>query len=344
MPPSELSKVVSRFRAALLAQDAATARLLIDSYGNIYLRLSSEIDAILETAARRELTIGQVKRLERFQALQAQVLSEMHRYSAFAGETITIGQRSASGLAQGHVQALVDTALPPGINRGVLARAGIVWNTLPADAFEMFIGIAGDGSPLARLLDTIGPEARVGMTEAIGQGISQGLGPRRTAALVRDRLGMGLTRSLAFARTETLRAYRESSRLQYASNPNVVKGYRRHCERGPRTCMACIALDGKFYETEVPLNEHVNGRCAMVPETVSYKDLGLSTEDRRPQDPDAREWFKEQPRLIQRSMMGPSKFEVWEAGDIQLEDLAKVEQNPIWGEQAVVTPLKDLVG
>ena len=154
---------------------------------------------------------------------------------------------------------------------------------------------------------------------------------------------MGLTRALRISRTEQLRSYREATRLSYQQNSNIVKGYTRHASKDARTCMACLALDGKRYPLSVPLNEHVQGRCALVPDTIQYSDLGLNVPSpvtRRELGPD---WFNRQTPGAQLDMMGPSRYKAWNAGEFNFTDQAKIVPNSTWGESAIVKPLKELI-
>jgi SPP1 gp7 family putative phage head morphogenesis protein len=343
MPPAEAQRVMERFRRAVLAGDAQAATALVNAYGGIWSGLESEILGLLELAEERGLTLAQVYRLDRYKVLQARVAEEIGRYNVFAEQRIIEAQRSAVGVAQQGTRAVVGASLPNGITMELLAEVGIPWTPVATEALESFVGLAGDGGPLSRLLEPLGAEAHDGIRQGIAEGIVKGRNPRQTAALIRDRFGMPLTRSLAISRTETLRAYRESSRLQYAGNPNIVKGYRRYSAQDERVCMACIALDGTVYENDTPLDAHVNCRCALVPETVSYKDLGFDLPE-QPVPPTARDWFQGQGEETQRRMMGPGRFDAWSSGQVRLEDMAKVVHDDVWGDAAIVKPLKELVG
>ena len=152
---------------------------------------------------------------------------------------------------------------------------------------------------------------------------------------------MPLSRALRITRTETNRAYREATRLQYANNSQVVKGYRRHADKSENTCLACIALDCELYALDEPLNEHPNGRCALVPDVLDYEDLGLDLPP-TPQPETARDWLRSQPESVQRDMLGSRRFDAIQSGQIDLEDLATVRGNRVWGDAAVVRPIREL--
>ena len=261
MPEPEAVEAVSTFKAQLLRQDAKAARELVNAYGGIFKGIQDDIKAVTETVVDQQLSFAQAKKLERLQALERQVEREVNTFSKFANRTVTTSQGDAASLAQQATKTTVDRALPAGVTDGVLADAGISWNTLPSSAFENFIGISGDGKPLANLLDPLGVQARRGIVQGLGEGIARGFGPRKTAALMRQRFGVPLSRALALSRTETLRAYREATRAQYDANTDIVTGWRRVATLDDATCFACIALDGTLYATDELMDAHVNDRC-----------------------------------------------------------------------------------
>jgi SPP1 gp7 family putative phage head morphogenesis protein len=339
----EVIRVIDGFRADLMRGEARAATQLVRAYGPIYSRLATDIDVLLGQVESQQLTINQTLKLNRLQAIQRQIEAELATFSEFAQGTIGRAQADAVSLSQLRNQRVVSAALPPGLNLELLDSVGITWNQLPATAVESMVGFSGDGAPLANLLDPLGPEVRAGVTQELTDGIARGRSPRESARLIRNRFGMGLTRSLRISRTEQLRSYREATRLSYQQNSNIVKGYTRHASKDARTCMACLALDGKRYPLSVPLNEHVQGRCALVPDTIQYSDLGLNVPSpvtRRELGPD---WFNRQTPGAQLDMMGPRRYKAWNSGEFNFTDQAKIVPNSTWGESAIVKPLKELI-
>ena len=105
--------------------------------------------------------------------------------------------------------------------------------------------------------------------------------------------------------------------------------------------MACIALDGTLYETNEPLDSHPNCRCAMVPETLTYQDLGLDIpEEARP--PSGQDWFNGQSKSTQESMMGAKTFAAFEQGKVGLSDLVTTSTSTVWGKSSTVKSVKAL--
>ena len=337
--PSGAQEAVEEFQKLLAAQDARASAQVIRAYAPVYRQLQKDTRELVRLA--KDLGLSEAQVAKRMKDLERQFLSNAARFANAAGDTITNSQRVAVGLAQRGAEQTVASGLPPGIRMENLERVGLGWNRLPQEAFANFVGIAADGKPLGNLLAPLGPEAAEGIKDAIGTGIATGKGPRQTAELVRVVAGMPLSRALLITRTETNRAFREATRLQYANNSQVVKGYRRLAAQSDRTCIACIALDGTLYALDEPLNEHPNGRCALVPDTITYQDLGLDVE-MPPQPENARDWLGRQSESFQRDMLGDARFEAIQRGDLRLDQLATTRSNRVWGEAAVVRPLKDL--
>ncbi len=342
--PSEAQKATEQFRNLLDREATAQSREMVRNYAPVYQRLQKDTNDLVRIAQSRGLKPWQVMRMDRMKDLESQYLRNVDRWAKASGETITQAQRNAVGLSRRSAKAVVTAGLPDGVNMNNLARLGIGWNELPEDAFANFVGISQDGAPVGRLLAGLGPDSAPKIRGAIGTGIALGKGPRQTAQLVRKEAGLPLSKALLITRTETTRAFREATRLQYGSNSQVVKGYKRLAARSDRTCPACIALDGERYELDEPLNEHPNGRCSMVPDVLDYADLGLDI-PRVPEPPNARDWLAQQPELVQRNILGDTRFRAYEAGELDLGDLVEIKTSPVWGDSAVVANIdKIMVG
>jgi len=339
--PSDAQKAVETFRARVKTLETRATMDVISAYRPVYTRLQRDTRALMVIAQERGLKPWQVMRMQRLRDLERQYLKNISAFADTVGDSLTGHQRAAVGLARDATRQTVTQGIPNGVTMANLANIGLGWNELPDDAFQSFVGIAGDGAPLGDLLrDSVVGDVP-GVKDAIGEGIALGKGPRETAELVRVAGGMPLARALVITRTETNRAYREATRLQYANNSQVVKGYRRMCAKDDVTCLACIALDGELYALDEPLNEHPNGRCALVPEVLDYHDLGLDIpETPRPQN--ARDWLSDQSSDLQRQVLGGARYDAWKAGEIQLNQLATVQRNRVWGDTAVVRPIRDL--
>tara|TARA_R100000808_G_scaffold19846_1_gene43013 strand:+ start:1527 stop:3896 length:2370 start_codon:yes stop_codon:yes gene_type:complete len=339
--PSDAQDAVESFRARINKQGDFASGMMVQAYAPVYTRLERDTRALVGIAQTRGLKPWQVMRMERLKDLERQFLANTSRFATQAGSIITDSQLVAVGLGRDGALEAASAGLPRGVTMQNMANLGLGWNQLPDDAFQNFVGISADGAPLANLLEPLGPQAVLGVREQIGTGIALGKGPRETANLVRTAAGIPLSRALLITRTETNRAFREATRLSYQTNSQVVKGYRRHADKSDRTCAACIALDGEFYPLDQPLNEHPNGRCALVPDVLDYADLGLDIPREAPPQ-NAREWLAEQGEETQRRVLGGARYDAWRAGEVELNQLAIVRPNAVWGDTAVVRPLNQI--
>lgn len=341
MPPSAVQKAVEDLAMRVASLEQTVAARLIEDYAVVYAQIQTEASEIVAIAQRQELKPWQVGRMQRLKELEGQMVARVNAFSRVAGSAVTEGQRAAVGLSVQGSPLTANAGLPRGITLDNLANIGIHWNQLPESAFEAFVGVSGNGAPLGQLLAELGPEAATATKEAIRTGLATGESPVSIANAVRRQAGMPLTRALTISRTEVLRAHREATRLSYAANSNVVKGYRRLASKDSDTCMACIALDNTLYQTNQPLDSHPNCRCAIVPDTLSYKDLGLDIPDEPPLQT-GQQWFQGQGSETQRKMMGNKTFAAYQDGQIELNDLVSTTTSPVWGQTSTVKSARAL--
>ena len=244
--PSDAQKQVEEFDRLLKAQDVGATKRLVDSYQGVSAQLVRDTEALTKIAQTQGLKPWQVMRMQRYRELQAQYIQNFDRYAEAAGGVISDHQREAVNLARRGSEATVIAGLPPGITMDNMTNMGLGWNRLPDEAYRNFIGISANGAPVAELLRPLGPDAAMGIRQAIGNGIALGYGPRKVARQVADKSGMALSRSLLISRTEITRAHREASRLDYQNNKQLVKGYKRVATKSDSTCVACIDGAGRL--------------------------------------------------------------------------------------------------
>jgi len=331
------------FRARLLARERRAATSLVRYYGISWQRLQGDITALsteVETMrlAGEEVSRGRIARLERLRAIQVQVETEMAGYAQFASEDIIAQKRESLVAGERDSANLIQYAFPPG------SSINIDQYRMPRAAVENLVGFMQDGSPLRDVIAKYAGDAAEDFGATMVTGLTAGWGPRKLAQELRQAYGMGLTDSLRLARTENLRAYRTASRQTYEANSDVVKGWQRHADRGDRTCLACIMLDSTFYTVAQDMDDHVMGRCTLLPVTKTYAELGIDAPEPQFQEETAREWFERQDEATQRKMMGEGKFEAWKAGEFTLEDIPHKTTDAVWGDSWTPRPLYELLG
>lgn len=186
------------------------------------------------------------------------------------------------------------------------------------------------------------------MRQELVRGVDLGTGPASAAArMVRRVEGAfdgGLARAATIARTETLDAYRRAAAAGQELHQEHLDGWVWLAALNTDTCPACWAMHG----TEHPLSEpgplgHPNCRCTRVAKTKPWADLGLPELDEDDDlIPDAQAVFREMPRAIQLQIMGPTRLELLDDGDIDWRDLARRRDNPDWRPSYVPTPVRQL--
>jgi SPP1 gp7 family putative phage head morphogenesis protein len=319
---SELLTQANTFKRALLRGDADALRRLSAAYALSEAYLRSQLENLLreverQRAAGQTISRAWLLRQARFQILLRQVEAEQARLSSNANALIIARQQELVGLASSHAEALLRTA-------GV----GASFVRLPTEAIEEIVGNLSDGTPLTRLLDKLGPEAAREVREALVTGLVAGEGPRAVARRFREALGGSQARALLIARTETIRAYRNSTQRIYEANADVLAGWMWLSARSSRTCVVCWAKDGEVFPVEKPMPAHVSCRCTMIPLTDKTQAVGLGS---------GPGLFAEMDEGAQERILGPTRFEAFKAG-AGLSEFVTLERSRRWGDSYAVRP------
>jgi SPP1 gp7 family putative phage head morphogenesis protein len=326
--PSAVVQAINDHRAALLAREDAAMRAQAQAWLQVEQRLQAQVDALAYELANQPgaATMGQLQRSRRYRALMEQTRDELRKYEAFMEPRIRSGQEDMITLALQHSRQAVNS---------VATEAGVVvqFDRLPVEAVNNMVGLAGDGSPLQAVLadaSRVGPDA---MAQELVNGIALGRNPIQVArTAMRLGLGQSFTRMQTIARTEQLRTYRQTSLMSYQAS-NVVIGYKRLSARDDRTCIACLAADGRFYRVEDGFDEHPNGRCSLIPVLRNVQPVQFQT---------GQEWFAQQPEATQRRILGRGRFDIWQRGDATLDDMVSRSWSDDWGGSLHPTRVRDL--
>ena len=202
-----------------------------------------------------------------------------------------------------------------------------------------------EGGPFYNaLVNMFGENLANYIRDTMVEGILTGQGPAYVGRLLASTFGAALTWSLTTARTSMLYAYREATIAGYRRNSDIVQGWIWHAQLGsPRTCISCIVQHGTFHRLDETLNDHHNGRCAMVPATVKWADLGIDAND--PQEMQRGiDWFEGLSDAQQREILGPSMYDAWKDGRIGLDDLSRDYHDSVYGMMKRAPSLRALLG
>lgn len=335
-----LQDVAERHRDQLLAGDARTSAAMARSYRASYKRVQTQV-ARLETKINKAREDGEevgqdwLARRGRLDALAGDITRELAKFTDRAADQVTSEQRKVALLASAHAQELTNVAAES--PSGTLVR----WNRLPDEVVTTIAGFLADGSPLSDLLNKLAPEGADAAKQAIKDAVIRGTGPVKLASEIRSVLGVNLAKAQTIARTEVLRAYRETTRRTYVANSDVVLGWTWHATLGPRTCAACWAMHGTKHKVGDSLDGHPNCRCAMVPITPRWEDIGLAgVEDVPDLVEDGEELFARQPAALQRQVLGPAAYEAYARGDVKLASFVGQRRSDDWGTTRYTRSLK----
>ena len=327
-------QIAEQFREDLVLLEDAQAMLMAQRWLEVEGALQGRIEALAQAAYDEfgegaELSEAQFFRLARYQALLAQTQDELARY---IDDAVAIIDDNAEGLVRRGVQDAQTLIQATGQQHGQFVQ--MTFMRINTSAVEHVTAIARAGQPLHDLMSLAYGNAADGMLRELTTGIALGQNPRETARRMRqDGLSRGYSHTELVARDIHNRTYRAATREQYLAS-TVVEGYIRLAAKNDRTCLACLALDGAIYATNEFMELHPQDRCTMVPNV-----RGLP----RPAFPVARDWFAQQDAATQRRIMGPGRYEAYQAGRFTWAQLVSKRDNEVWGPSAMVTPLSDLL-
>lgn len=339
------AEVLAALHSRLEALEAGYARHLTESYRMVLARLVPEAEAFsVAMHARLEagvtLTPNQIRQMRRYRRFIGTTRQEMGRYGAVLEDAILTGQAEFARQGLADAITMVQASLPEAVSASVMATFAV----MPTDAIDAMVAALAETSPLrTRTLARFGEEVARGIGEALVYGVASGRGARETAREMANAWGAPLTDALRISRTEHVRAHRLATMDSYRRNPHIVKGWIWQSALIPgRTCAACVAMSGTHHDLTETLDDHPNGLCTMIPETVTWEELGFTgIPETGAQVEDGSAWFARQPESVQREMLGPGHYEAYLAGT-PIGDMVAWRSDPEWGRSVGVKPLKEI--
>jgi len=145
------------------------------------------------------------------------------------------------------------------------------------------------------------------------------------------------TTQIYSARRGTQAVYLENGVSQWIWSANIGDA---------RTCRACIAMHGTVHPTTDVLNDHHRGRCAMVPVTPTWRELGFADGGEVPIETGV-DWFNRQDEETQRRAVGNNLlFEAIQRGEVAFspDTIVGVYDNPIFGEMRRARSFREIIG
>ena len=215
------------------------------------------------------------------------------------------------------------------------------WTRVDPRAADAIVERAGQ--QITALSWPISSEATAVIRREIVRGMLTGANPRETArrmiARTEGHFNGGLSRALTIARTEQMDAHRAAAALAERANADVLEGWVWVADLSTRTCPACWAMNGTIHALDEPGPlGHQNCRCARVPKTRSWRELGFDVDEPAGVWPDSRAEFARLSPAEQREILGPRRFAAWRDGDYPMSRWATRRETPGWRPSWVVSP------
>jgi SPP1 gp7 family putative phage head morphogenesis protein len=322
------------FRADVLRRERVATLRLIDAYADIWRELRIQVDVLMAEMPTPP-DIGWLLRQQRYQDMLSQVEAAVRTLAPSVADNITAAQADLVQAAQAHSAELARLALGP----EPVGAVALTFNRVPEEALQVLIGQMQDGLLLRYKLAELAPDVLARIRKALITGVGTGQGPDQIARGIQDALGGNMQKAITIARTETMYAYRESSRQFFLANDQVVKGWVWLSRRSRRTCSACLAMDGSFHSNDEPFGSHQRCACIAVPQTKTWAELGYDIPD-HPQDlGTGAAAFAKFSATDQEHVLGKAKYEAYRDGKITLADTVLVKDDPHWGVTRSVASL-----
>lgn len=330
--PTPLETLLNKQRIAADKADDFAVQRLVTNYQSMAKRLKPRIDALEQYLLRLKLeenySVQTVEKSPIFNNLMDEIDAELSDYSSYLAAEI----RSDTGRA---------------VLAGILSGATLLQflfgeiepNQPNSDdvALQVLSSYLENGSPLMNKIRGMNGNAEA-IRDMILEGVTVGRNPLTIARMiVEDVLGVGLSDAMRWTRTAQLYSYRWGTLSDYEANSDVVKGWIWQANLDADTCMSCISLHGKVFGLEEGVaNDHYNGRCFMIPYIPGATDQFAN--------PNAgKEFFDELPTQSQEALMGKGKYEAFQAGKFEFDQLSTFYESDTFGLMRYETPLKDLV-
>jgi SPP1 gp7 family putative phage head morphogenesis protein len=323
----ELQRRGAEFRRDLLQLERSAASDMVRAYGASWQRVEQQVSALWrEVQALREAGEAvppvRLMQLDRYLRLQDEITAELRRFAQYADGSVTATQLAAVNMAQEHAPRLIG-AVASDAELADLAQF-VDFAHAPRQAIEALVGYARGNTPLGVLLDAIPGQVNGSVRDTLIAGLTLGQNPRETARQVRRAFGTGLARALNISRTETLRAYRSATLLDYQANDDILDGWVWSAACDKRCCVTCWALHGRVYKLSRFMPNHPSCRCSLSPQ-LKKEYRGNYQPERGP------DLFARADAATQRTVLGPGAYAEYQRGRVQIENFVSFRRSREWG-------------
>ena len=331
-----LAEVRGQIDGVLDAQTRDLVRAWVIAWDEIEPDLTASL--LEQLVAGDKVTRAQLLRSTRLRKALAVVAEKLEELAEYTGIRISQDLQLVLDTAGGAQASVIDSQLPANFmsNADLQSWSRVDERQLTAIVERITEQVTSTAWPLA-------PDSYEVVRRELVRGVAAGANPRETARRMIERAGRGfnggLNRALVISRTETLDAYRTAAAVGEEQHTDVLAGWRWVAELDTRTCPSCWSQHGSMHAlTEPGPYDHQQGRCARMPATRSWADLGFTAIEEPPSLlPDARTQFSELTDEQQREVLGPRRFEAWAAGKFPMDSWSRRRSTDGWRDSYVPT-------
>lgn len=229
-----------------------------------------ELNTLIDEArlAGKEPTRHWLYQQDRYQRLVTDLENDLLAIQEVLRDGVHMAQQRAITLGSSVVKDAYGLVadLPVGIERS--------FSTFPTEAAQQIILMAEPG-PVRRVLEKYSATGAQAAADALIRGVSLGYDTGRISRDLRSSLGISAIRATTIARTETMRAFREASRLTMMANPDILEGWVWESSRQKNTCAVCWGMHGTLFQFNSRVATQVEEIQPVVRSTGPPKDPAL---------------------------------------------------------------------
>lgn len=335
--PSRREELAQEFHDRVVAREARAVEAIGRAYRDALERIQLELDRVTQ-AIEAEIRAGRpagtslLWREQRLERLQRQAIEELARAGVRARDLIEDARLDAIRAGLEEAGDLVRVALERGISGAPTVSASLSGG-IPTGSVQAAIAASQPATPLANLLASMATTSAEAAASRMTTGIILGQNPRLIAAAMRKELDVPRWQAERLARTEVMRAHREATLERFrgfeAGGTRLVEGWVWYAQTGS-CCVACLAMHGSKHGLDERLDGHPNCRCLMLPQTMTWADLGYSGID----DDEIETGSSIVSRMDAdelRERFGPGVSAALSSGRLQVSDLVDRTFDPEWG-------------
>lgn len=337
---AETLRVQAEIRASLDRIVDNQTRDLVAAWADAWDEVAPDLTAALleQLVAGEQITRAQLLRSTRLRKALAVIKTQLENLAGQAGVRIVADLQDVIDTAGAAQASVIDSQLPPNADQLVDLDA---WSRVDAEQITAIVERSTE--QITSLTRPIPAEQYSVLRRELIRGIAAGSNPRETARRIvrrtEGRFNGGLTRALNIARTETLDAHRAGARVGRLAHADVLGGWTWLARLDARTCPSCWAQHGSVHPIdELGPEDHQQGRCAAMPTTKPWADLGIDVEEPPSLLPDAAEQFATLSPADQLAILGPARHAAWVRGEFPMDAWSQRRTTDGWRDSYGVAP------